>query len=45
MIEGILQMMATPENVPGPMNLGNPHEISIMELAKMIIEMTGSRAH
>ena len=34
--------MDTPENITGPMNLGNPGEITIRELAEVTIELTGS---
>jgi UDP-glucuronate decarboxylase len=36
--------MATPAAVAGPINLGNPEEFSIQELATLAIEMTGSRS-
>ena len=36
--------MDTPDNFTGPVNLGNPVEITINELAKMIINMTGSKS-
>jgi UDP-glucuronate decarboxylase len=44
LIEGILRMMASPEDVTGPINLGNPREFTIRQLATMVIEMTGSRS-
>jgi UDP-glucuronate decarboxylase len=44
MIEGFVRLMNTPSDVTGPINLGNPQEFSIRDLAKMIIEMTGSKA-
>ncbi len=44
MIEGFVRMMAAPGDVTGPMNLGNPVETSVAELASLIIEMTGSRS-
>ncbi len=44
MIEGFLRMMDTPDDITGPINLGNPVETSIAELAQIIIELTGSRA-
>ena len=34
--------METPDNITGPMNLGNPGEFTIRELAEMTIELTGS---
>ena len=39
-----LALMATKAEVTGPINLGNPEEFSILELAKLIIEITGSRS-
>jgi UDP-glucuronate decarboxylase len=36
--------MATPDEVIGPINIGNPGEFTILELAQMVIEMTGSRS-
>ena len=44
LIEGFLRMMDTPDEVIGPINLGNPVETSVGELARMIVEMTGSRS-
>jgi UDP-glucuronate decarboxylase len=34
--------MATPDDVTGPINIGNPHEIPVRELAERVIAMTGS---
>src|SRR5258708_10507640 len=44
MIEGFVRMMAAPDDITGPMNLGNPVETSVAELAHLIIELTGSRS-
>lgn len=44
MVNGLLAVMNTDPNFTGPVNLGNPSEISIMALAKKIIEMTGSES-
>ncbi len=41
LIEGMLRMMQT-EDFTGPLNIGNPGEFTILELAKIVIEMTGS---
>jgi UDP-glucuronate decarboxylase len=41
-IDGIIAMMATPPGVTGPVNLGNPHEFSVAELADLVVELTGS---
>ncbi|MDQ5985342.1 MAG: UDP-glucuronate decarboxylase [Syntrophus sp. SKADARSKE-3] len=42
LIEGMIRMMATPDDVIGPVNLGNPGEFTIMELAEAVIRLTGS---
>ena len=42
LIFGVVQMMNSPDEVTGPINLGNPVEFTILELAELIIEMTGS---
>ena len=42
LIEGILRMMNTAPDVTGPVNIGNPAEFSIRELAETIIELTSS---
>ncbi len=42
LIEGMVRMMATPEDVIGPVNIGNPVEFTILELAEKIIELTCS---
>jgi len=42
LVGGLVQMMAGPHG--GPVNLGNPHEVSMLDLARWIIELTGSRA-
>lgn len=42
LIEGFIRLMATDKSVTGPMNLGNPFEISIRELAERVIDMTSS---
>ena len=44
LIEGLLRLMATPPEVTGPINLGNPHEITVRELAERIVALTGSRS-
>ncbi|MGM0759663.1 MAG: UDP-glucuronic acid decarboxylase family protein, partial [Thermodesulfobacteriota bacterium] len=44
MIEGFIRLMDTPDNVTGPVNLGNPQEASIRELAQTIIDLTGSKS-
>ena len=44
MIEGLIRMMKGPDDFIGPVNLGNPRESSILELAEMIIRLTGSKS-
>jgi UDP-glucuronate decarboxylase len=44
LVEGFLRMMDAPDEVTGPMNLGNPVETSVAELAQIVIELTGSRS-
>ncbi|MGB3177891.1 MAG: UDP-glucuronic acid decarboxylase family protein [Albidovulum sp.] len=44
LIEGLVGLMETPDEVTGPMNIGNPVEMSIRELAEAVIELTGSRS-
>jgi UDP-glucuronate decarboxylase len=44
LIEGIVRLMDTPADFTGPVNLGNPTEMTIRELAEKVIEMTGSRS-
>jgi UDP-glucuronate decarboxylase len=44
LIEAFIRLMATPTQVTGPINLGNPEEFTILQLATMVIEMTGSRS-
>ena len=42
LIDGILKMMAAPDDFPGPVNLGNPSEFTIRELAEQVVKLTGS---
>lgn len=44
LIDGIVRMMNTEKGFTGPVNLGNPGEFSILELAEMVIAMTGSKS-
>jgi UDP-glucuronate decarboxylase len=44
LIDAMLGMMATPHDVTGPINIGNPHEFSIRELAELVIELTGTKS-
>ncbi|MBJ7475662.1 MAG: SDR family oxidoreductase [Polynucleobacter sp.] len=42
LIDGLIALMNTPEEVTGPINLGNPVEFTMLELAELVIRMTGS---
>ncbi|RLA60458.1 MAG: SDR family NAD-dependent epimerase/dehydratase, partial [Gammaproteobacteria bacterium] len=42
LIEGFVRMMATPNSFTGPVNMGNPVEFTIRELAELVIELTNS---
>jgi UDP-glucuronate decarboxylase len=42
MIHGLMGLMDSPAGLTGPINLGNPHEISMVELANVVLELTGS---
>jgi len=44
LIKGFVALMASPPEFTGPVNLGNPVEFSIRELAELVIEMTGARS-
>ena len=44
LIEGVIRMMNLPEDFTGPVNLGNPQEYSILELAEKIISLTQSKS-
>jgi UDP-glucuronate decarboxylase len=44
MVDGIIKMMNSPKGFTGPVNLGNPSEFSILELAQMILKLTKSKS-
>ena len=44
LIEGMIRMMDGPDDFIGPVNLGNPEEFTILELAKLVLELTRSRS-
>ena len=44
LVEGIMRMMNGPDEFIGPVNLGNPGEFTILELAELIVEMTGAKS-
>ena len=44
LISGLIKLMATPDSFTGPVNIGNPIEVSVGDLAEKIIRMTGSKS-
>ena len=44
LLEGMNRMMGTKDDVAGPVNIGNPREFTIKELAELVIELTGSKS-
>ena len=44
LIDAMIRMMETPESGPGPVNIGNPGEFTILELAETVIELTNSKS-
>jgi len=44
LIDGLIRLMKTKDEVTGPINIGNPDEFSIATLAAMVIDLTGSRS-
>ncbi len=44
LIEGFVRMMASDEDITGPINMGNPHEITVRELAERVLARTGSNS-
>jgi UDP-glucuronate decarboxylase len=44
LVDGLLRLMASPDEVTGPINLGNPTELTIKMLAEVVVDMTGSRS-
>ena len=44
LINGFLALMAAPDDITGPVNLGNPVETSVSELAELVVALTGSRS-
>ncbi len=44
MVDGIIRMMASADGITGPINLGNPDEFTVEELAEKVLEMTGSKS-
>ncbi len=44
LVDGLMRLMASPDEVTGPINLGNPGEFTILELAEKVIALTGGRS-
>lgn len=44
MVDGLIRLMNSPDEITGPINLGNPHEITILELAELILKLTKSKS-
>lgn len=44
MVEGFLKLMDTPDDFTGPVNIGNPREFTIRQLAELVVEMVGSKS-
>jgi UDP-glucuronate decarboxylase len=44
LVEGLIRLMNSPDEVTGPINLGNPGEFTILELAQKVIALTGSKS-
>jgi UDP-glucuronate decarboxylase len=44
LIEGLLRLMQTGEEVTGPVNIGNPAEFTVLELAELVLALTGSKS-
>lgn len=44
LIDGMIRLMNTHGDITGPVNIGNPNEYSILELAELIVELTGSKS-
>jgi UDP-glucuronate decarboxylase len=44
LVEAMLRMMSTPPEVTGPINIGNPREFTIRELAELVVEITGTKS-
>lgn len=44
LVEGLVRMMSSPDDVVGPVNLGNPSEFTIAELADVVLRLTGAKS-
>ena len=45
LVDGLIRLMDTPHDVTGPVNLGNPHEFTMLELAHKVIDLVGKGGH
>ena len=44
LLNGLQLLMESPDSVTGPCNLGNPHEVTVREIARLVLKQTGSRS-
>jgi UDP-glucuronate decarboxylase len=44
LVDALVRLMGTGEHFPGPVNLGNPSEFTILDLAKLVLQLTGSNS-
>jgi UDP-glucuronate decarboxylase len=44
LVDGLIRLMATPDDFTGPVNIGNPNEFTILRLAQEIIDLTGAHS-
>ena len=44
LVDGLIRLMESPPDIIGPINLGNPQEFTIAELAQLVVELSGSRS-
>ncbi|MEM7663893.1 MAG: UDP-glucuronic acid decarboxylase family protein [Pseudomonadota bacterium] len=44
LVDGLIRLMESPQNITGPINLGNPTEFTIRDLAQTVLDLTGSRS-
>jgi UDP-glucuronate decarboxylase len=44
LVDGLIRLMNTPHDVTGPINVGNPKEFTVLRLASLVVELTGSRS-
>ena len=44
LVDGLIALMDSPDEITGPINLGNPREFTMLELAEQVVKLTGSRS-